>query len=549
MIFRDLFNRHSRRNLLIEMNPYRTLVAGLTRPDSGAIVLDCAAEFETGDDEGLRQWLDSNFERQKAWVPVICGFSPPDALLQRESIQPRRLAEPDYFGAIAEEQFQIPKVSEWSFHAITPQEGMPLSPGSSQRTALLAGVSHSDVRRQQQHLLDHRLLPFRLELGLLPLLGVIADYKTRNDDKSAVVVVVIEEEQTLVYIVGKEGVATPAPVRHGFTSIVQAARREFELNDAKAVRDRFHRADEELKTKAGRLIRAVGRDLKPVVDSFEMATGQSVGEIYCAYLPPSLGWIPEALAQFVGRTPFTLDCQAWLPTVNLEAAEGVPPFAPHWLGALSLVADVPGPELEKKPKEDAPHQGPWRVDYRLSAGLPSNDLVRRRFIVNIVAVTVAMAALVATVWQFYASRELSTQIEYWEALNKENRKPIAEVQKLSVTLSSKSERINYAYELMQTPYSVSEFILNLGRTHLSSIRINGITSSAAGLLIHGSVKQKNSEEATRTTKRYIEDLRRDPAIGPLFSSITITSFNREGITDVHLFDITFLLKDPKGGKR
>jgi hypothetical protein len=71
VIFRDLFNRHSRRNLLIEMNPYRTLVAGLTRPDSGAIVLDCAAEFETGDDEGLRQWLDSNFERQKAWVPVI----------------------------------------------------------------------------------------------------------------------------------------------------------------------------------------------------------------------------------------------------------------------------------------------------------------------------------------------------------------------------------------------------------------------------------------------------------------------------------------------
>lgn len=548
MIFRDLFNRHSRRNLLIEVNPYRTLVAGLTRPDSGAIVLDCAAEFETGDDQGLRQWLDANFERQKTWVPVICGFSPPDALLQRESIHPRRLAEPDYFGAIAEEQFQIPKVSEWSFHAITPQEGMPLSPNSSQRTALLAGVSHNDVRRQQQRLLDHRLLPFRLELGLLPLLGVIADYKTRNDDKSAVVVIVIEEEQTLAYIIGKEGVATPAPVRHGFSSIVQAARREFELNDANAVRDRFHRADEELKSKAGRLIRAIGRDLKPVVDSFEMATGQSVGEIYCAYLPPSLGWIPEALAHFVGRTPFALDCKAWLPTVNLEAAEGVPPFAPHWLGALSLVADVPGPELEKKPKEDAPHQGPWRVDYRLSAGLPSNDLVRRRFIVNIVAVSVASIALLATAWQFYASRELSTQIEYWETLNKENRKPVAEVQKLSVTLSAKSERINYAFELMQQPYTVSDFILSLGRTHPPSIRIDGIASSKNGVVLHGSLKQ-NSEEAARTTKRYVEDLRRDPAIGPLFSSIALSQFGREGITDVHLFEITFRPLIDKGGKK
>lgn len=548
MIFRDLFNRHSRRNLLIEINPYRTLVAGLTRPDSGAIVIDCAAEFETGDDQSLRQWLDANFERHKTWVPVICGFSPPDALLQRESIQPRRLDEPDYFGGIAQEQFQIPKTAEWSFHAVTPQEGMPISPAGTQRTALLAGISHHDVRRQQQRLLDHRLLPFRLELGRLPLLGVIADYKARGDDKSAVVVVVIEEEQTLTYIIGKEGVVTPASVRHGFSSIVQAARKEFELTTAAEVRERMHRVDEDLKARAGRLIRAIGRDLKPVVDSFEMATGQSVGEIYCAYLPPELGWISEALAQHVGRTPFAFDCTAWLPTVNLAAAEGVPPFAPHWLGALSLVADVPGPELDKKPKEDAPYQGAWRVDYRLSAGLPSNDLVRRRFIVNIVAVSVASIALIATAWQFYASRELSSQIEYWETLNNENRKPVAEVQKLSVALSAKSERINYAFELMQQPYPVSDFILSLGRAHPPGIRLDGIAGTKNGVVVHGSLKQ-NSEEASRTTKRYVEDLRRDPAIGPLFSNIVLTQFSREGITDVHLFEITFRPLTDKGGKQ
>lgn len=548
MIFRDLFNRHSRRNLLIEINPYRTLAAGITRPDEGAIVLDSAAEFEAGDENGLRQWLDANFERQKAWVPAIAGFAPPDALLQRESLQPRRLIDPGYFGSIAKEQYQIVHSDHWALHAVTPLEGMPLTPGGSQRPALLAGVSHSDVHRFQQRLLDHRLLPFRVELSLLPLLGVINDYKTRREDKSAVVVVMIEQEQTVAYIIGKEGVHTPAPIRHGFGSIVQAACREFGLADSAAVRERFNRGDDELKARAGRLIRAIGRDLKPVVDSYEMATGQTVGEIYCAHLPPALNWISESLAQFIGRTPFAMDCTEWLPTVNLRNAEGGAPFAPHWLGALSLVADVPGPELKKKPKDDAPHQGPWRVDYRLSAALPSNDLVRRRFIVNAVAVTVAALAFIGTSWQFYAGSELSGQIADWEQRNRENRKPIAEVNLLSRNLSTRSERINYAFELMQSPYVLSEFVFSLGRSHPASIRIDGISSHDAGLTIRGSLRQ-NSEEASRTARRYVEDLRRDPAIGPLFASITLTSFNREGTTDLHVFEITFRSKDPKGGKR
>jgi len=547
VIFRDLFKRHSRRNLLIEINPYRTLVAGITRADEGAIVLDSAAEFEADDENGLRRWLDANFERQKTWVPAIAGFAPPDALLQRETLQPRRLTEPGYLGSIAKEQYQIGQPDAWALHAVTPSEGMPLGPGGTQTPALLAGVSHGDIRRHQQRLLDHRLLPFRLELSLLPLLGVIGDLKTRREDKSAVVVVMIEQEHTVAYIIGKEGVHTPAQIRHGFASVVHAACREFGLADVAAVRERFNRGDDELKARANRLVRAIGRDLKPVVDSFEMATGQSVGEIYCAHLPPALNWIAESLAQFIGRTPFALDCAGWLPTVNLRTAEGVAPFGTHWLGALSLVADVPGPELEKKPKDDAAHQGPWRVDYRLSAALPSNDLVRRRFIVNVVAVTVAALAFIITSWQFYSGRELGDQIADWERRNADNRKPIAEVNLLGRDLATRSERINHAYELMQGPYVLSEFILGLGRSLPAGIRIDAITSHDAGLALRGGLRQ-NSEEASRTARRYVEDLRRDPAIGPLFATITLTSFSREGTTDQHVFEIAFRSKDPKGGK-
>src|SRR5258708_18371479 len=124
-------------------------------------------------------------------------------------------------------------------------------------------------------------------MSLLPLLGAIIDHKTRHNDKRAAVVVGIEQEHTTAYILGKEGVHTPGPVRHGFSSIAQAACKEFGLKEAAEVRERLQHADDELLLRASKFVRAIGRDLKPLVDSYEMTTGQPVGEIYCAYLPES----------------------------------------------------------------------------------------------------------------------------------------------------------------------------------------------------------------------------------------------------------------------
>jgi hypothetical protein len=332
------FNRHSRRGLLIEINPYQILAAGISRMEENPVTLDCAMAFDSEDDAGLRRWLDENFEKQNAWVPVLCSFVPPEGLIQRESIQARKLAEPNYLENLVREQYKIERPESWKLSTLSPQDGTLVGAEGAQRPALVCGVSHTNVHRIQQRLLDHRLLPYRLEQGILPLLGSIADFKARRDDKRAIVVVVIEHEHTTAYILGKEGVHTPAPVRHGFASIVQAARKEFGLNEAAEIRDRLQLADEELLLRATKFVRAIGRDLKPLVDSYEMTTGQPVGEIYCAYLPPALSWITEPLAQVVGRTPFTMDCAAWLPTVNIQVAEGVPPFGSHWLGVLSLIA-------------------------------------------------------------------------------------------------------------------------------------------------------------------------------------------------------------------
>ena len=536
-----MFHRSSRRSLLIEINPYQILAAGLSRPDQGALILDSAAEFDSGDDVGLRQWLDANFEKQKSWVPVICGFVSSDALLHRESLLPRKLAEPDYLANLVKEQYKIENPLLWKLETLSPLEGVPLLPEGTQRPALICGVSHTDVHRVQQRLLDHRLLPYRLEMGTLPLLGAIADYKARRNDKRAIVVVSIEQEHTTAYILGKEGVHTPAAVRHGFSSLVQAARKEFGLTDAAAVRDRLQQADDELLLRATKFVRAIGRDLKPLVDSYEMTTGQPVGEIFCAYLPPALSWIAEPLAQVVGRTPFVMDCPAWLPTVNLQPADDVPAFGPHWLGALSLVADLPGPKPDSPPGQDATHQGPWHIDCRLSAQLPSNDLVRRRFLTNAIAVTLAAGALTISLWQLYLGNSLNTDAVYWAQKISDNRKQTTELNQLTRTLGIKSERLDFAYALMAAPYPVSDFILSLGRSRLANMRVDSLESNENGLTMRGALREA-PEQASRTLRHYVEDLRHRPDIGPLFASIALTSLDRREPTDSMSFEITFKLR-------
>jgi hypothetical protein len=539
----DLFHRKSRRSLLIEINSYQTLVAGVSRPEQGTAVLDCVAEFDNGDEAGLRQWLDQHFDKRKSWVPAVCGYVSPEGLLHRESLQPRRLGEPDYLNNLVREQFKVENPEAWKLQALSPVEGTVLAAEGTARPALICGMANSEVHQVQQRLLDFRLMPYRLEPGLLPLLGVVADRKAKNNDKRAAVVVIIEQEHTVAYILGKEGVHTPNPVSHGFSSITQLAAKEFGLTDDAEVRERLRQADDELLLRATKFVRAIGRDLKPVIDSYEMTTGQPVGEIFCAYLPPTLAWIAEPLAMVMGRTSFTVDCREWMPTVGLEAADDLPALGAHWLGALSLLAQLPGQKTDEPTAEDGASPQPWHMDCRLSAELPNNKLVGRRFLAGAIAGTLAAFAITVTIWQLYVSKSLEADTAYWEEQMGRKQELFVELTRETRTLSERSARLDYAYDLMGAPYEMSDFIINLGRTLPPHMRVDRIEANDQRVALSGGLREP-SEEASRTLGRYLDGLRRAPAIGPLFSNIGLTALQREEDSDTLAFEITFKFKTP-----
>jgi hypothetical protein len=537
-------NRNTRQSLLIEFNPYQILAATIDRPDNGPCVVGAAVEFDAEDDAGLRHWLDTNFDKAKSWVPCIAGFAPPEALVQRESIQARRLGEPNYLPDLVREQYKIENPGGWKISPLSPLEGAQVAPEGMARPALLCGVSHSDVHQVQQRLLDHRVLPYRLEMSLLPLFGAIMNHKDQQNDKRATVVVVIEQEHTTAYILGKEGVSTPGPVRHGFASIAQAACKEFGLKTAEEVRDRLHHADDELLLRGSKFVRAIGRDLKPLVDSYEMTTGQPVGELYCAYLPSSLSWITEPLAQVVGRVPFAIDCAAWAPTVNVQMGEGAPALGQHWLAALSLVADLPGPKPAKDPKGNDVYQGPWHLDCRLSGNLPSNDLVRSRFMANTIAGTMAAAAFMILCWQLYQANALRSELSYWTQRISENQAQADELRALTRTLGDQTARLDQAYTLVANPYLLSDLVMAFGRTRAPRMTIESINGFPGGVVLRGTLRAP-SDQATQQLRTYVESLKSDRELAAIFSTIVNTSLERADDDNALTFEVACKLKEAK----
>jgi hypothetical protein len=552
-LFTPLSRRNARRSVVVEFNPNQILAAEISRPYRGAAIIESAAEFDREDTVGLGRWIEAGVDAKKSWLPTICGVVPARGIVHRETLQLHRLEEPDYIAGVIEHQqkgrvltatpFKVITPDAWTLRAVGAVDGNTLTDDGPARPALICGVTNDELLRVHQRLLNDRLLAERVEPSLLPLFGTIYGYMERNQDTRAVVIAVIHARATAVYILGKEGVHTPNPVLHGFESIVETARKELGVLDEADVRRRMCSGGPALAEHAAKLVRKIGRDLKPVIDSYEMTTGQPVEEIFCPYLSPGLAWIAEPLARSAGRTPMLVNCEEWLPYANLQRGEGVGIFAPHWLGALSLAANLPEPATVKSGRqrgEDPAYSRPWHVDCKVAAEPPEN-LVGRGFLAGAIAAVLLIFIAAVTVWQLYATNAMRTDTRFWERRMAENRQLFDELTTASAQLKTQSAVLKNAYDLMSAPFAHSEFMLNLGRTLPARMRIDHVDSDDTHVSISGALFEP-AEEATGTLGRYIEDLRRHRGIGPLFSSIGITSLHRRNENEEVVFVITLRLK-------
>jgi hypothetical protein len=341
--------RKPRSGVVIEVNPFRVLLARLSRLGGPAAHVEQVAEVSADDRSGVERELHRLFPEHKNYVPGICGVFPPTRLLQREELNVKRLAEPDYLPGLISSQYKV-EAAKWRLVLVNPYEGYAFDQKRPPiKEVLICGESTDELLAAQRRFLDLAVLPRRMEISTLPILGAVQSYQATMGDAQPTAVVELDIHRTHVFILGKNGVNTPAPIEFGFNALVDAAHKELGGDDLAAVRARLLAGETDLVARAPRLLRQLIRNLKPAIDYFELQTGQRVNDLYCSFLPASLDWLAQALATALEMRVLPVDCAAWLQALNITLADGLSArLGPHWLSLFSLIAPLSPATYAKK---------------------------------------------------------------------------------------------------------------------------------------------------------------------------------------------------------
>ena len=195
----------------------------------------------------------------------------------------------------------------------------------------------------------------------------------------------------------------------------------------------------------------------------------------------------------------------------------------------------------KDPLALRPH---WHVDYRIEAELPDDTLIGTRFLVNLGSSGVALMTLLLTGWFGYMTWNLSNQIHDWERRINDNRAEVTANQAMQKEYTIESMKIDQAYAMVAQPFFVSDLVVNLGRTRPDQMSIDLIEWNEGGIVLRGGLREK-SGPAMRILSSYIDVLRKDEKISPLFQKIVTTDTGRGAGGDTQRFEIRFTLKDRK----
>ena len=347
----SFLNRTRRGGVLINQNEHVLQLARLGRLDEKPLTVDAFTELAPTDEDGLEHWIKNTFpDRGPGYLAAYCGFHPTDRVLLRENINTRRLAEPDFLTNLLTEQARLPSTKDWFVRALHPVDGELFTVTTPPRPGLLVGLPLNSVRDVQNRLRKLRVRPQRLEVGSVVLLGALMQHLRQIAYPHAVVACELGVTQTRIYLLGKDGVHTPAALPHGLRSIEETAMKELSAPDIATARRALENPTEELRGHGRRLVRALTRHLKPAVDYFEMQTGQPIGALFCAHLPTPLAWLEEALCAAVDLEFLAPDFATWLPSVDLALAPETPAPGRSWFQPLSLIGQLTPIPTTNEPK-------------------------------------------------------------------------------------------------------------------------------------------------------------------------------------------------------
>jgi hypothetical protein len=181
----------------------------------------------------------------------------------------------------------------------------------------------------------------------------------------------------------------------------------------------------------------------------------------------------------------------------------------------------------------------WHLDFRDATSLPEDRVVRVRFLVNTFAAAVALILITLVGWQVLVRASVTSQLRFWDERIGAHRHDYDELQASLRDYMAEAGKIKDAYDMVYSPFVPSVFILNIGRTLPDRMTVDMIGYADGVVTLRGSLAEP-PERASRVLGGYVETLRSDPQIGPLFSDIAAPSLDRS--KQDNLFNFMIVLK-------
>lgn len=325
----------------VELSDYGCLFAR-TSAMAGPLIVEELAECPVDDAEKFAETLQSLqvTKSPSGYMHAVCGLYPGKRIVRRATLDPKRYKDPAYLNEVITQQLRV-EPEKYTLSVLNSADGTDFDISkASQKETLFCGLPADDIVSIQDTLLGNGIYPERLELATVSVLGSLVDYLEFKKSKTPTLVLEISGDSTHSFIVTSAGVETSRPVAQGLEAMIPVVQKELNLKDEDSARKLFYSNTFDFTGMGPLLVKRLLKELQSSIGFYEVQTGQSVGQVLCAMIPPKLTWLDSTIATALGVPSLKLDTSAWLQSRQITLSDHAAQVGsnPKWFGLFGLMA-------------------------------------------------------------------------------------------------------------------------------------------------------------------------------------------------------------------
>jgi len=335
-----MFFASKSKSFCVEIGEQTTLVARLAQAGEACQVEELK-EFPSKDTAALAEWIKATEGKgATGYAHAVCGVYPAKRIVRRQTLDLKRIKEPNYLNEIYTQQFRI-EAEKYAIKILNAQDGSEYDlTKAAQKEVLFCGLPLAEIDGTQDTLLEHLIYPERLELGTLATLGGLANYLKFKQSKSPLLVLEMGDETTQSYIISADGVDISRTIPSGVASMIPVVQKELGLKDPDSAMKLFYSNTFDFTSMGAVLVKKLLKELQSSIGFYEVQTGQSIGHVFCTQLPANFSWLGATMAGALGVPQLKIDLMPWLESLHITLTERVASNPPdeRWVGLFSLIA-------------------------------------------------------------------------------------------------------------------------------------------------------------------------------------------------------------------